>query len=60
MIMIDKTDFLLYGGGVVAVTLIMLLGYQFFRKNSKGVPKRTVMNKIQDFYSTEDKTTTNY
>lgn len=53
--MIDKTDLFLYGGAIIAGALVIFLGYRLFRKNGEGKPKNQVMNKIQDFYSAQNK-----
>lgn len=52
--MIDKIDIFLYGGAVVAGVLVIFLGYKLFRKKGKVKPKNQVMNKIKDFYKTQD------
>ena len=52
--MIEKTDILLYVGAVVAGVLVIFLGYRLFRKKGDEKPKNQVMNKINDFYKTQD------
>ena len=58
--MIDKTDMFLYGGVVVAGVLVIFLGYRFFRRSSEKKPKSQVMNKINDFYKTQDSSNIKY
>ncbi|MFZ2832119.1 MAG: hypothetical protein WAZ40_03115 [Minisyncoccia bacterium] len=57
--MIDKTDIILYGSGALVFIGGVYLGYRFFRKKKDTKeaekPKNEVMNKIQDFYSTQGK-----
>lgn len=53
--MIDKTDIFLYGGAVIAGILVISLGYRLFRKKGEEKPKNQVINKINDFYSTQNK-----
>lgn len=57
--MIDKTDIILYGSGALVFIGGVYLGYRFFRKKKDTQeaekPKNEVMNKIQDFYSTQGK-----
>lgn len=52
--MIDKTDFLLYGGVVLAGMLVIFLGYRVFYKKGEGRIKNQVANKINDFYAIQD------
>lgn len=48
-------DIILYGGIVLGVGFVCLLGYRIARKK-QGAPdaKSTVMNKINDFYLMQD------
>lgn len=49
----NKIDLLLYGG--VAIVLVIVFWYLFTKKKGSSDPKNAVMNKIEDFYSTQDK-----
>lgn len=51
----NKTDFLLYGGAVLAGTLVIFLGYRLFYKKGVAKPKNHVADSINDFYATQDK-----
>lgn len=53
--MIDKIDFLLYGGAILAGALVIFLGYRLFYKKGVTKPKNHVADSINDFYATQDK-----
>lgn len=51
----NQTDFLLYGGAVLAGALVIFLGYRLFYKKGATKPKSHVADSINDFYATQDK-----
>lgn len=50
----NQIDFLLYGGVAIAGALAIFLGYRILRKRGGERPKSDAMNKINDFFATQD------
>lgn len=51
----NNTDLITYGGVGVAAIIIAVVLYRMFKSKNGNVPvKNQVMNKINDFYSTQD------
>lgn len=57
-----KINFLLYGGIALGAVIVLIFTYQIVRKLRKHgtTHKPQVMNKINDFYSAQDSSHTNY
>ncbi|HBB43803.1 MAG: hypothetical protein UW27_C0002G0059 [Parcubacteria group bacterium GW2011_GWA1_44_13] len=51
----DNSDFVLYGGAIVAGALVIFLGYRLFYRKGGTKPKSHVADSINDFYATQDK-----
>lgn len=52
-IIIKEMDFILYGG-VVVTGLIVGFGYRLIRRRGRSEPKNDAMNKISEFYASQN------
>lgn len=49
----NEMEFIIYGG-VVVTGLIVGFGYRLIRKREKSEPKNDAMNKISEFYASQN------
>lgn len=53
--MIEKADYVLYGVIGVFAAVVVFIAYRIYKNKGETKPENHVMNKIEDFYSLQDR-----